>query len=288
MPVVRGGSPARPLCHSGRLGVRPNLSGRCEASRPLELTHHGHGANLATRFELRDARWASPPALERYRGVWLGLGGEVFRDSYARLPSSADPKLADITSASFLLVPWNVRRAYSEPVVAGTAGSHVLVENANAFPRTWVAYAWTPAASFEEALAVLKASLPEGLLQRPVLEGAPEPNPASPGPTAAEILEDGGSEVVVRARARQDGYLVLNDVHYPGWRAEVGGEPVPMLVANGSFRAVPVPRGDHVVTFRLSPVLGLPRRGPEPHRAWGGSRRRRAGSADQVEAASGG
>ncbi len=51
----------------------------------------------------------------------------------------------------------------------------------------------------------------------------------------------------------QTSWLLITDAWYPGWRATVNGEPVPMLRANGAFRAVPVPAGEAIVEMRFMP-----------------------------------
>jgi uncharacterized membrane protein YfhO len=50
-----------------------------------------------------------------------------------------------------------------------------------------------------------------------------------------------------------DGLLVLGEVHYPGWRSYVDGDPVPTLRANLALRAVPVPAGQHQVEMVYRP-----------------------------------
>jgi uncharacterized membrane protein YfhO len=51
----------------------------------------------------------------------------------------------------------------------------------------------------------------------------------------------------------QAGYLVLNDVYYPGWRATVDGQPAEILPANHAFRAVALAQGEHIVAFQYAP-----------------------------------
>ncbi|MCS7190258.1 MAG: YfhO family protein, partial [Fimbriimonadales bacterium] len=57
----------------------------------------------------------------------------------------------------------------------------------------------------------------------------------------------------VRNPSSQTAWLLLTDTWYPGWQARVNGEPVPLLQANGAFRAVPVPPGEATVTMWFMP-----------------------------------
>jgi len=59
--------------------------------------------------------------------------------------------------------------------------------------------------------------------------------------------------VVVEVSAAEDGYLVLTDAWYPGWRVWVDGDEAPLLRADVLFRAVQIPAGAHVVEFIYEP-----------------------------------
>ena len=59
------------------------------------------------------------------------------------------------------------------------------------------------------------------------------------------------------AKAGQDEYLFLSFLYSPGWTAFVDGEKVPVYKADGSFIAIPVPKGEHVFELRYRTPLIL-------------------------------
>jgi hypothetical protein len=86
-----------------------------------------------------------------------------------------------------------------------------------------------------------------------LLEGQPHdaPSPKS----QAEIVVSQYDEQSVFAHVQTDAtaVLVLADTWYPGWKARIDHEEVPMYRANYAFRAVIVPAGDHEVVFSYEP-----------------------------------
>jgi len=76
------------------------------------------------------------------------------------------------------------------------------------------------------------------------------PIPAS----RAQIVEYGDTRVVIEATALRRGLLILGDQFYPGWRASVDGQPVPVLRVNRVLRGVILPPGEHRVVFRFAPT----------------------------------
>jgi uncharacterized membrane protein YfhO len=64
---------------------------------------------------------------------------------------------------------------------------------------------------------------------------------------------DASSEVRLEAEASAPAYLLLTDTWYPGWRATVDENEVPIYRANLTFRALAVPAGHHQIVFRYQP-----------------------------------
>lgn len=69
-------------------------------------------------------------------------------------------------------------------------------------------------------------------------------------------LEWGVNSQALEVEASGPALLVISDNYYPAWRATVDGKLVPVLRADYSLRAVPVPAGSHEVRFEYySPLF---------------------------------
>lgn len=66
--------------------------------------------------------------------------------------------------------------------------------------------------------------------------------------------------LAIEVNAQKDGFLLLADTFYPGWRANINGKETRILRTNGWMRAVPIPAGRSKVLFLYQPFsfqLGL-------------------------------
>lgn len=85
-------------------------------------------------------------------------------------------------------------------------------------------------------------------------------DPAPDAADAVTVIRYTPTEIALEVSTSAPGLLVLGEVTYPGWRAEVNGQPVPIVEADGVLRAVPVEAGHFTVHFRYRPAslyLGL-------------------------------
>ena len=134
-----------------------------------------------------------------------------------------------------------------------------MYRNAYALPRAWVVAsqrvveedddqleAFT-APGFDARNVAVTAERLAGLSERPPATGAP---PA--GRASIERIEP--ERVIVRARSRTNGLLVLSDLSYPGWRAAVDGREADVERVDYMLRGVRLPAGTHEVTFTYEPL----------------------------------
>lgn len=137
------------------------------------------------------------------------------------------------------------------PLIAKTADGFVY-ENPRAMPRVFFATG-ALAADFSSMLETgqwPKADLANTVL----LEAAPPQVSRRPG--TVRIVSYANTRVELEAGSADGGWVVLNDVWQPWWRAFLDSNEVPLLRANVLFRAVEVPAGRHRIVFEFAPVRG--------------------------------
>jgi hypothetical protein len=160
-------------------------------------------------------------------------------------------------------VPGNYRLIHS--------GDVKLYENMDVMDRAYLVSNWQWAPDSEASLAALNepgfdvrntAVLTPGPGSGAPLQ-VPGPQPKAQQPDQqgqARIVSYSSDQVIVRTRSSASSVLILTDAYYPGWQATLDGRPAPIYQANGLFRAVFVPEGEHEVTFRFNSTayrLGL-------------------------------
>ena len=156
---------------------------------------------------------------------------------------------ADPTSAADLLSGLRVAARHPDLPLR-------LFEVPDPLPRAYLVTDWEHATSPWAALArTLEADFPLG--ETVVLERSPGPEPLDGTGTVLEA-DYGLNRIRLQTRTTGPMLLVVNDRHYPGWRAQVNGVAAPVLRAGGIFRAVAVPPGDSRVEFIFRPSRLLP------------------------------
>jgi len=117
--------------------------------------------------------------------------------------------------------------------------------------------------------AVRALEEPGGVRRRAVVEpealavpGVADLAFAEPAGQEATLVSYTPDEIELAVDAPRAGLVVLNELAFPGWVAEVDGEPRAAVRANYLLRAVPVGPGHHAVRWRFAP--------PAIHGLWAG------------------
>jgi len=87
-----------------------------------------------------------------------------------------------------------------------------------------------------------------------VARGAEDPAVRADASASVAVLRSEPERIEIAVATPRDRLLVLSELAYPGWQAELDGRPVTILTANYVLRAVAVPAGRHRVVFRYRPA----------------------------------
>ena len=131
----------------------------------------------------------------------------------------------------------------------------LILSPARVTPRAFFAESVKPVSSPEDAVAQLFRS--EGIvdpIQTSFVEGLTESKSFGVG-TSITLKGAGNTLSLQFASSSEDRFLVLNDLFYPGWQAEVNGRILPILATNAVMRGVIVPPGVASLTFHYSSFL---------------------------------
>jgi hypothetical protein len=134
-----------------------------------------------------------------------------------------------------------------------------IYENDEVFPRAFVVHDYELVTGKESILKrlkspdfplrdkiVLEEKIPEAV--RPRLGIHPRER------SEARIKEYGARQVEILAEMKSPGFLVLSDLHYPGWNAYVDGKKEKIYQTDYILRSVFLDAGIHNVKFSYEPV----------------------------------
>lgn len=81
---------------------------------------------------------------------------------------------------------------------------------------------------------------------------------------SAEFISELPEKIEISSTSTKEGYVILSDLYYPGWKALVDNIPAEILKTNGAFRGIKVGPGKHTIfliydppLFRLAAFLSL-------------------------------
>ena len=233
------------------------LQDRQEEEPPFRLLAMGgnqSGQNVKPgMYDIELAAGHHPNDLARYREL-IGMAGSglprnFFREAEGRL--ELDLSLLSVLNVRYVL--WPVRRfgglPQGEVVMATTLGDGTPYEAVYEIPTLPRARLVGRAVILPDQEAVARIRSPDFRPAQEVTlpEAPPLELPGTPVEGEVRWLERGLNAMRLHVETSEPALLVLAENWYPAWKARVGGEETPVLRANHTLRAVPVPPGTHEV-----------------------------------------
>lgn len=203
---------------------------------------HGHGALFLKRFD----------------NLWKILSANLWSQE-ERNESVITPlgrRLLNLQNTQYLLTFFTVKTPGFVPLFESryTEGlpTFRMYGNMNSLPRAIVVSKARYAKTGEEALRILLKNDFDPS-RSVLLEEKESFSPGMAGKWRAEIKEETPHHLTLSVSSEKEGFLVLSDTFYPGWKAALDGKETPILRANYAFRAIRLPAGNHEVVFQYEP-----------------------------------
>jgi len=221
-------------------------------------------ANLGMLYDWEDVRGYDSIIAKQYVDYMqlIEPQGELLYNRIAPLSerSSLDSPLLDLLNVKYVLTTQTIENDNYTLVYDQELR---VYRNEDYLPRAFVVH---QARVIPDAAARAGALRQLNPRQEVILEERPEGGMPRGGEwQAARIVHYDLSEVLIEADLPSGGYLVLADTYSSGWKAydtQPGQDEqeIPIYRANGTFRAVSLPPGQHTVRFKYTPFslkLGL-------------------------------
>ena len=147
----------------------------------------------------------------------------------------------------------NIRYYLYTDSARGTIG---LRERPGYLQRAHMVYATVIARNEEEVRAHMTdpafdpraVAIVEDTTARPLAGGSTTPV------WTAQVTDYKSNTITIAVNSDRDGFLVLSEAYYPGWRAFVDGTETPVYRTNYVSRGMPVPAGSHTVIVEYQPA----------------------------------
>jgi hypothetical protein len=168
--------------------------------------------------------------------------------------------LINIVNVKYLLTPPGMM--LNNPKIQQVySGEMTIYENKDAFDRAFFVPAYVFCSSKQEVLQRMVSSSIEDFQKVVFLEIQPtSTDPVSHADSLVstksriEFRRYEPNTVEISGIFPQNGFLVLSDSYFPGWKATLDGTSVPIFLANYFMRAVQVPPGSHTIVFHYAPL----------------------------------
>jgi len=230
-------------------------------STGLWLLADGHPGAVEVVSRDGDVHVLQPSAIsdDLYQVIW---SEPMVLQSISILPCTEDDLDVNTCPESWRLTGLalvDTRDETFQPVVPGQyrlihSGDVKIYENLDVLPRAFLVYNWVYRPTVGSALETM-AEPRFDPREADVVLGEGSDRLATQGHGSATIKEYAPERVRISSQSDSEGLLVLTDAYYPGWKATLDGEEVPIEQVDILFRGFIIPPGEHEIELVYSPRL---------------------------------
>lgn len=214
--------------------------------------------NLSILYGLESAEGYDPLYIGRYQTFFRNFQSDYDKDNamiFAGPEGNFSYEVADFLNVKYFITSKSKTPKKKLPFVMEDEKIKIY-KNPTYFPRAFIVHKAKVIPNDDEILSFLKRDQMD-FHTKVVLEE--EPN-------ALIDIKDGKSDldevvfntyepnqIKLTVKASEDGFLVVSNNYYPGWRASLNGKPAKIYRANYTFQAIQIPQGLHQVEFSFRP-----------------------------------
>jgi hypothetical protein len=199
--------------------------------------------------------WALIYEMDDFSGIWNPLRLGAY-DVLTWVGIGRESRFYDVYNVKYLIANKDTAvPAHFEPTFPD--GKRTIYRNPRALPRAFMVYRAEVKGSDIKILNAARSPDFDPATQVILKKGeGAAPMDVDPGDAErkVEIVDRGPNHMDFRVVSPVDGYLFVSEMWMPDWVYELDGETAaPVLKANYTFRAVPVPAGSHYVHMVYRP-----------------------------------
>lgn len=131
-------------------------------------------------------------------------------------------------------------------------GYYQIYENKEAFPRIFLTYDYAVEKNERKVINLIyrsKIDLRKTLVlnEKPGISFRQDPR------ARINLVSYSDNKVEISSSSSENQLLFISDNYYPGWKARIDGKDAKIYLADATFRAVAVPKGEHKIIFSYEP-----------------------------------
>jgi len=209
--------------------------------------------NFSTTYRIQSLDGYDPLYLKRY-GELIAASERGKPDisspfGFNRIinPQKADSKIVDLLGVKYVLSLNELNLPKLQKVFQ--EGQTKIYENRDALPRAFFIEELKVAINKQEAINLIFSDK-MNLARQAVVEGYDGQIQFTTG--KVKINNYSENKIELSTENEGQGFLILTDVYYPLWHADVDGKEVKIYRTDYNFRGIIVPKGKHKIDFHIS------------------------------------